>query len=251
MTNMCVVFFGQLDFYTRFKATHSEMKVSFASFRNLRAFFVRLLRDFNTCCCRYHMQMAEITIGFNNMRGGKFHFEDDSISCACGCDSVCSNILAGTETEGPVACQAKHHRYRRSTHLWEQSLCPWLPGSDWHALTCVMGECPHCGFDLIPLCEREVDPQNSKEMEWKRFENVTAGKTRQGDPKKVVRLEYKLTTTRAFLQYAAGIFPEFVRHQHTARWQDSQFKESLRKLQPGEVFSLIDFAENYSFKGQD
>ena len=42
-----------------------------------------------------------------------------------------------------------------------------------------------------------------------------------------------------------------MRHQHTARWQDSKFKRSLLKLQPGEVFSLIDFAENYSFKGQD
>lgn len=197
------------------------------------------------------MEMVEITLGFNNMRAGKFHFDDNSVFCTCGCDNVCANILPGTETQGAVSCQARHHRYRRSTHLWEQSLCARLPGSDWHALKCIMGECSECGFDLIPLCEREVDPENTKELEWRRFENVAAGKTKLGDPKKVVRLEYKLTTARMFLQYAARIIPEFVRHQHTARWQDSQFKESLRKLQPGEVFSLIDFAENYSFKGQD
>ena len=42
-----------------------------------------------------------------------------------------------------------------------------------------------------------------------------------------------------------------MRHQHTACWQDSGLKSNLQKSQPGEVFSLIDFAENYSFKGQD
>jgi hypothetical protein len=36
-----------------------------------------------------------------------------------------------------------------------------------------------------------------------------------------------------------------------AHWQDAEFKSSLSKLKVGEIMSLIDFAENYSFKGQD
>lgn len=108
------------------------------------------------------MEMAEITIGFNNMRAVKFHFDDDLLCCSCGCESVCCNILSGREVEGAVVCQVKQHTYRRATHLWEQSLCPRLSGSEWHDLKCVLGECPRCGFHLIPVCEQEVDPANRK-----------------------------------------------------------------------------------------
>jgi hypothetical protein len=65
------------------------------------------------------------------------------------------------------------------------------------------------------------------------------------------RLEYKRTSARVFLQFVASKIPQFIIHQHTARWQDVQYKACLANLQPGEVMSLIDFAENYSFKGQD
>ena len=118
------------------------------------------------------MEMAEITIGFNNMRSIKFHFHDESMTCSCGCDNVCSNIMSGSEVQGAVVCQVKQHTYKRSTHLWEQSLCPRLPGSEWHDLKCVTGDCDQCGFHLIPLCEQEVDPDNTKRMEWRRFEQV-------------------------------------------------------------------------------
>ena len=39
-------------------------------------------------------------------------------------------------------------------------------------------------------------------------------------------------------------------HQFVAHWQDSHFKNSLQDLKQGEILSLIDFAENYSYKGQ-
>lgn len=77
------------------------------------------------------------------------------------------------------------------------------------------------------------------------------GKTKQGEPKKVLRLEYKRTTARAFLEYAIPKILPFILHQHNARWQDLQCKASLEKLEVGDVLSFIHFAENYSFKGQD
>jgi hypothetical protein len=127
-----------------------------------------------------------------------------------------------------------------------------MEGSVWHDMRCIRGECDLCGFHRIPLCENEFDPSNKKLFEWRRFEMVFTGvKTKAGAPKKVVRLEYKHTTARAFLDYASTTIPAFIKHQHNARWQDAQFKESLAKLQPGEIMSLIDYAENYSFKGQD
>ena len=222
------------------------------SFRRLRPFFVRRLRDFNSCCCRYHQEMAEITIGFNNMRSVKFHLDSGAISCTCGCESMCCNPVSRSGTAvGVVICQSVHHTYSRNTHLWETALCPIPSGTNWHALECIKGDCESCGFQLVPLCEMEVDPANEKELEWRKFEMVIAGKTKTGDPKKVIRLEYKRTSARVFLQFAASKIPQFIIHQHTARWQDVQYKACLANLQPGEVMSLIDFAENYSFKGQD
>jgi hypothetical protein len=165
------------------------------------------------------MEMAEITIGFNNMCATKFHFGIGETMCTCGCANICCNIGTGGQATGAVACQVKQHTYTQSTHLWEQSLCPKPEGSDWHALKCVTGDCQRCVFHLIPLCEQEYDPTNLRQMEWRRFEMVSTGSTtKAGAPKKVVRLEYKWTPALVFLQHAAAKIPEFVLHQHTAHW---------------------------------
>jgi len=88
-------------------------------------------------------------------------------------------------------------------------------------------------------------------MTWRRFEMIQAGQSKSGDPRTVIRLEYKVTNPRSFLAYAKPKITQFVLHQFVAKWQDTQFKKSLDVLKDGEVMSLIDFAENYSFKGQD
>ena len=173
-----------------------HLKVSFVSFRKLRPFYIRRLRDFNSCCCRYHQEMEEITMGFNNMRAGKFHLGVGVDSCSCWCPDLCCRARDGGELTGVVACQSKNYTYKRSSHLWEQCLCPRENGSQWHNLKCVKGECQNCGFKLIPLCEREVDPGNEAFLDWRRFEMVEAGKTKAGDPKKVLWLEYKRTTSK-------------------------------------------------------
>ena len=81
---------------------------------------------------------------------------------------------------------------------------------------------------------------------------VSAGsKTRKGDPKQVIRLEYKVTIPRDFLIYAAPKMKQFVWHQFVACWQDCQFKNSVQNLKQGEMLSLVDFAQNYSYKGQN
>jgi hypothetical protein len=52
-----------------------------------------------------------------------------------------------------------------------------------------------------------------------------------------------------FLVYATPKVCDLVLHNHVAQWQDSQYKLCLKQLREGEIMSLIDFAENYSFKG--
>ena len=221
------------------------------SFRNLRPFFIRHLRDFNSCCCQYHQEMVEIMTGFNNMQAGKFHLGVGVDTCSRWCPDLCCRAQDGRTLTGVVSCESKHHTYKRCSQLWEQCLCPRPTGSEWHSMRCVKGECQRCGFHLIPLCEREVDPTNESLLEWRRFEMVEAGKTKAGDPKNVLRLEYKRTTAKVFLDFAKSKIPPFLRHQHTARWQDVQYRACIEGLHSGEIMSLIDYAENYSFKEQN
>lgn len=91
---------------------------------------------------------------------------------------------------GAVTCQTVHHTYKRNTDLWQMALCPIEAGQEWHDLKCIRGECERCGVHLIPVCDSEADPANEKLMDWRHFEKVVVGKTKQGEPKKVLRLEY-------------------------------------------------------------
>ena len=198
------------------------------------------------------MEMQEITVGFNNMRALRVHLNEGDSHCTCGCASVCSSPPSDGPATGVVCCQAESHTYKRSTHLWKRSLCSLPEGSDWHSIKCLKGQCGECGFFLIPICDREIDPHTSTMMTWRRFEMVSAGsRTKTGEPKQVIRLEYKVTRPREFLEYAAPKMKQFVWHQHVAHWQDVQFKESVQNLKEGEILSLIDFAENYSFRNQN
>jgi hypothetical protein len=58
-------------------------------------------------------------------------------------------------------------------------------------------------------------------MAWQRFEKVPAGPTKDGSPKYVFRLEFKLSNPSTFLAYAKPRIAEFVVHQHVAKWQDT------------------------------
>jgi hypothetical protein len=61
-------------------------------------------------------------------------------------------------------------------------------------------------------------------------------------------LETKLTSPKEFLAYVAPKFAKFVLHNHVAKWQDTTYRVIIEKLKVGEILSLIDFAESYSFK---
>jgi hypothetical protein len=230
---------------------HTEVKVCYAAFRRLRPFFVQRLRDFNSCCCKHHQEMAEITVGFNNMRSNKVHLIEGEEFCDCWCLRLCCKSSDGQPLLGPVTCQHLQHTYKRSTHLWGKTLCSKPDRSEWHSLQCLKGKCMLCGFNNLPICDRELDPENQRQMTWQRFEKVPAGKMKDGKHKFALRLEYKLTSLRVFLAYAKPRIAEFVLHQHVARWQDRAYRTSITKLKVGEVMSLIDFAENYSYKGQN
>ena len=73
-------------------------------------------------------------------------------------------------------------------------LCPRSVGPKWHMMQCLRGDCEDCGFDKIPVCTMDVQPNNL----WRRFEMVPIGTNRKEEPKIAINLEYKLTGTYFF-----------------------------------------------------
>jgi len=192
--------------------------------------------------------MAEIKDGFSNMRSNDVHHGDEYHHplCSCQCDSICTRPADNSLVQGIVACPGIHHIFKRSR---SQSLCPTPLGSLWYKISCVKGECTLCGFHRIPLCDKELDPTNPRLVSWQRFEKLMVGKTKDSEMKELTCLEHKRTNPRMFLAYATPKVCDLVLHNHVAQWQDSQYKLCLKQLREGEIMSLIDFAENYSFKG--
>jgi hypothetical protein len=144
-----------LDFYTRFTVVHPHAHVGVIAFKKLKPYFVWKLKDFNSCCCRYHQEMVEIKLGFNNMRVAHVHLDSTNEPCMCGHDNVCSNPPNSVVVES-LTCQAHHHVYKRNSSLWELYLCPKLSNVLFFKLECVQGRCQFCGFHCLPLCEKRI-----------------------------------------------------------------------------------------------
>jgi len=127
LTNFNVWFielFDQVDFFTRFKATHENVQIGLKSFVKLKPYFVKRLKDFNTYCCKYHQEMVKIKNGFNMRSTDVHHGDDHHPSCSCQCDSICTRPDDNSLVQGIVTCQGIHHIFKRSMDLWSQSLCP-------------------------------------------------------------------------------------------------------------------------------
>ena len=87
-------------------------------------YFVRKLRDFNTFCCKYHQEMIEIKVGFNNMRTQAVHQQGLNSPCACSCESICGNPINGAGQGQGVSCQVGYHTYKSCSDLWEMFYVP-------------------------------------------------------------------------------------------------------------------------------
>jgi len=191
-----------VDFFTQFKTAHEDVQIGLKSFVKLKPYFVKRLKDFNTCCCKYHQEMVKIKDGFNMRSTDVHHGDDHHSSCSCQCDSICTRPVNNSLVQDIVTCQGIHHIFKRSMDLWSQSFCPTPLGSFWYKISCVKGECTLCGFHRILLCDKELDPTNPSLMSLRRFENLMVGKTRNNEMKEVTCLEHKRTNHRMFLAYA-------------------------------------------------
>ena len=132
-----------------------------------------------------------------------------------------------------MSCQAAYHTYKSCSRLWEKFLCPKVKGHEWFNLKCLTGSCVKCGVQLLPACNKELDPKNTTLVAWKRFEKVLVRKTKHGEDKFVTTLERKMPSPREFMNYAAPKIQKFIMHNFLAQWHDRKFKISEGKVKRG------------------
>jgi hypothetical protein len=114
---------------------------------------MRRLRNWNTCCCRYHQELTkliELTIVVDNMRTDKHGVHSH---CPCDCVMVCGGL--GFEC-GSGLCNAGLEVFARLTNLWTSVVCPKDDFSMWYKRDCFLGKCIDCGVKLLWICPLEL-----------------------------------------------------------------------------------------------
>jgi hypothetical protein len=170
-------------------------------------------------------------------------------SCTCDCLQVCRPLNSTLSDQ--VSCKAPLLTMKGVTELWQSVVCSLKDDAIWHDLKCIKGECTRCGWKLLKICPNETDPLNASLVSWRRFENVSVGNTRVGEPKTVIRLMHKETSPSTLLEYMQPLLEKYLLHNFIARWQHQMYKNCLARQRPETLISVIDFAENYSFQEQN
>jgi hypothetical protein len=75
---------------------HPNVEIGLITFSKLKLYFVKNLRDFNSCYGKYHQKMVEIKVGFNNMHIVGVHHGLQNSTRKCRCLSLCANPKIGT-----------------------------------------------------------------------------------------------------------------------------------------------------------
>ena len=68
---------------------------------------------------------------------------------------------------------------------------------------------------------------------------------------KRIKEVYKDTCAATLVSEFKNQLEEFIPHNFRSYWQNAQFKECINNLPPDVIVSVIDFAENYTFKVQN
>lgn len=231
-----------MELYKRFKSTYPAVKLSLRSFETLKPFFVRKLKERYTYCCIYHIQMVYFKNDFNQMRQNKFGHHAKEHPCTC---SICGRHSDARH------CSANQAVFQHISDLLDSMLCPRPKDHEYHARRCLLGECPRCGVRKLSFCPYEI-AIDSKEVVVKIFKDVGIGQVNaEGKEKKRKDLAVERMKSSTFILLFSDHLKSFVKHNFVFRWQAQQFKDCLLKFPSDVVVSVVDFAENYSFKVQN
>jgi hypothetical protein len=217
---------------------HVECKVGLRAFKQLKAYYVRRLKECNTCACKYHIERVELQHGFNNMRTTSKGVHGRMCPCSY---NIC-------KSEIPRECNVKRTQFLGFINMWNSIRCPLEPNFIWHNLVCLKGKCLDCGTNMLMTCPFKEDKHLALHMQWKCYELMVHGKTRVGKDNKVLQLRYKETTTKMFLDYLRPKLKRFVLHNYVFKFQEEQYNICLNTFPPTFILSIMDFAKNYSLQ---
>ena len=116
----------------RFQVANPKIRISLRCFEDLKPYFIRKLKDRNTCCCEYHVQLVYFKEALNQMWQGRFGLHGRPCNCRC---FVCSSH------DGTAQCTASNVTFPSLTDLWESVLCPKPIDCAYHCR-----QCPHANF---------------------------------------------------------------------------------------------------------
>jgi hypothetical protein len=85
-------------------------------------------------------------------------------------------------------------------------------------------------------------------MQWKCYQTVLHGKTCAGKDNFVLCLQYKESTTKAFLDYLWPEFKKFIYHNYVYHFQNEQYHTCMQSFPKDSILCAIDFAENCIFQ---
>ncbi len=103
----------QLNFYNQFVRGHPNCIVELRAFEKLKPYYVRKLKECNTCACKYHIEMVELGASFNNMSISMKGIHGSM--CVSDCD-VCCN-------DSPSHCVAERVQFSGVTNMWMSLMC--------------------------------------------------------------------------------------------------------------------------------
>lgn len=88
-------------------------------------------------------------------------------------------------------------------------------------------------------------------MRWKAYEYVTE-EAKKGGTRKRIKLLYKESPPSVVIDEQFNLqLNTFINYNFRSYWQHMQFKECIGNFPNDVVVSVVDFAENYTFKIQN
>ena len=203
------------------------------SFDALKPYFVRRRDCHEVCLCGscLNAKLALVSFHVNMVRWGAAE-PAEGRSCKCG--------------DHHIGCPAAHQHELKAVPLLfsslstftERVLCHAPDGESvtGHASGCVDGTCGACGIKRLKWCPHIN--MKARDAEWSVFDK---------DPVSGRLMEHKVEGTRGqFLAYFKEQIARYIPHIFLATWQKAAIKSARFNLQPGQLWLLVDFSENYT-----
>jgi hypothetical protein len=199
-----------MEFYLHFQKMHPQIKIGKRSFDVLHPFFVKQMKEWNVCCCIYHVEIDELWGALNNMHtncGNHYNSQ-----CQCSCKEICQFV-----DEESSKCVGALTTYPILTSLWESLVCPRDEYSKWHNRAYLLGICENCGVDNLPICHVEEKGCSNILISWKHYSTKKI-LTKKGEEKKKLRLLYKSSSFVEFISYLKLKLQYFMHHNFVSWW---------------------------------